>query len=624
MSSQETSQGLPAHLQSLLQTHWGFSDLRPHQVGPVLDLAQGNHVVALLPTGGGKSLCFQLPALARGGLCLVVTPLVALMEDQCDQLRQRGIRAEAWVGNNGDRVLDNVRFGKTQFLYLSPERLTHPLFEARCGFWNVTTVVVDEAHCISQWGHDFRPAFQNISSLHDRFPDAVWGAFTATATEEVVRDIASQMPQGAQSHVAPMRRPNLAYQVSRWGDRDAVLLHDAALQQGQGLVYVQSRHDSERWSQRLQASGLAAASFHAGLPAKEKQRRQQRWMSGHLQVLACTSAFGMGIDAPHVRWVFHAGPPPNLESYIQEAGRAGRDGQPASCILYVEDSDFGVLQGRIERQFPALRQIQEAYQWAANASHATYGEQPEAPVPVTEPQHLPALRMLSLAGHFDLRERRNASTEGGTITWLGTSVNESFAPPLQTLARWIERQAPSQPMDVDLSQLANQLNRAVALAPPATTAQVRMDLEALDAMGWLDWKPASERFELTWTMPRQATNTVTVDRSRLELMLRKLQEVQAFAKASQGCRSQHLERAFSDASHGPCGQCDMCTGDKKQWRQALKEDLARGAIQPQEWLLSKAPGHRHQLRALLATWYRSGFIEANQNWIRWSGKEAQG
>ena len=197
-----------------------------------------------------------------------------------------------------------------------------------------------------------------------------------------------------------MRRPNLSYQVSRWGDRDAVLLHDATLQQGQGLVYVQSRHDSERWSQRLQASGLAAASFHAGLPAKEKQRRQQRWMSGQLQVLACTSAFGMGIDAPHVRWVFHAGPPPtsNLTSKKQD----GQDGManPASCILYVEDSDFDVLQGSIERQFPALKQIQAAYQWAANASHATYGEQPEAPFPVTEPKHLPALRLLSLAGHL--------------------------------------------------------------------------------------------------------------------------------------------------------------------------------------------------------------------------------
>ena len=624
MSAQETSQRLPAHLQSLLEVHWGFSGLRPHQVGPVLDLAQGNHVVALLPTGGGKSLCFQLPALARGGLCLVVTPLVALMEDQCAQLQQKDIRAEAWVGNNGDRVLDNVRFGNTQFLYLSPERLTHPLFEARCGFWDVTTIVVDEAHCISQWGHDFRPAFQNISSLSARFPNAVWGAFTATATEEVLRDIASQMPHEAHSHVAPMRRPNLAYQVSRWGDRDAVLLHDATVQKGQGLVYVQSRHDSERWSQRLQTAGLAAASFHAGLPAKEKQRRQQKWMSGELQVLACTSAFGMGIDAPHVRWVFHAGPPPNLESYIQEAGRAGRDGQHASCILYVEDSDFDVLNGRIERQFPALKQIQEAYQWAANASHATFGEQPESSFPVNEPRHLPALRLLSLAGHFDLRERRKDGGVRGTITWLGSPVDEGFSPSLRPLAQWIERQASSQPMEVELTQLANTLHQTDARAQSSTSSQLRMNLEALDAMGWLDWKPASERFELTWTMPRQATHTVTVDRSRLELMLRKLNEVQAFTSASEGCRAQHLERSFSDASHGPCGHCDMCTFDKKQWRQTLKDELERGPIQPQEWLLSKAPGHRQPLRELLATWYRSGFLEANQNWIRWSGKEAQG
>jgi hypothetical protein len=282
------------------------------------------------------------------------------------------------------------------------------------------------------------------------------------------------------------------------------------------------------------------------------------------------------------------------------------------------------MQGRIERQFPEVKQIQAAYQWVANASHATYGEQPESPFPVTESQHLPALRLLSLAGHFDLRERSDASAECGTITWLGSPIHEFFSPSLHSVAQWIERQAPSQPMEVDLSRLAKHLNRADALAQPATSAQLRMDLEALDAMGWLDWKPVSERFELTWTMPRQATNTVSVDRSRLELMLRKLRDVQAFAKASQGCRSQHLERSFSDASHAPCGQCDMCTGDKKQWRQALKEDLARGAIQPQEWLLSKPPGHRQPLRALMATWYRSGFIEANQNWIRWSGKEAQG
>ena len=250
--------------------------------------------MALLPTGGGKSLCFQLPALVRGGLCLVVTPSTALMEDQCEDLRQRGIRAEAWVGNNGDRVLDNVRFGHTQFLYLSPERLRHPMFLARHTFWNVTTVVIDEAHCISQWGHDFRPAFKEIARLQEMFPNAVWGAFTATATLEVLEDVAQQMPGEPRLHRSPMRRSNLSFDVSNWGDKHATLIHDALEQQGQGLVYVQTRHDSERWSQRLQDAGMAVASYHAGLPA-EKRKRQRRWRNGELQALACTSALAWAL-----------------------------------------------------------------------------------------------------------------------------------------------------------------------------------------------------------------------------------------------------------------------------------------------------------------------------------------
>lgn len=622
MSSQETSQDIPAHVQSLLLQHWGFSDLRSYQKAPVLDLLHGKHVVTLLPTGGGKSLCFQLPALARGGLCLVLTPLVALMADQCEQLRRKGIRAEAWIGKSGDRVLDNVRFGDVRFLYLSPERLHHPLFQARCEYWNVTTIVIDEAHCISLWGHDFRPAFKHISSLLDRFPKAAWGAFTATATQEVLRDVASQMPPGASVYTAPMRRSNLHYQVSRWGDRDAVLLHDVKRQSGKGLIYVQSRHESEQWSQRLQSAGIAAEAFHAGLSPTEKQRRQHEWISGDLKVLACTSAFGMGIDAPHVRWVFHAGPSPNLESYIQEAGRAGRDGQPASCVLYVKEQDFRLLRERIERQFPEPGEIRKAYQWASNVSHATYGEQPSETLDILDSKHLPALRLLALAGHFELKENRNPESQRGTVTWLSSMTQPRSQSMNDALAQWIERHAKAQPIDIDLSQLTCTLNRELYSPETWTEEKLRMHLETLDGMGHLDWMPESTQWQLTWQKPRQRTNTIVVDRSRLKWMLDKLEKVQEYALSSLGCRAQHLEQAFADDSHESCGHCDDCTNDKKKWRQDIKAALLQGPIQPQNLILSYEPGHRDAIRMLISSWYRSGFIRANQNWIQWSGKEA--
>ncbi|MDA0939535.1 MAG: RecQ family ATP-dependent DNA helicase [Bacteroidetes bacterium] len=617
MTPQESSSVVPEELRSLLQKHWGFERLRAHQTGPVLDLHAGRHTLALLPTGGGKSLCFQLPALARGGLCLVVTPLIALMEDQCEALRRKGIRAEAWVGNSGDRVLDNVRFGKTQFLYLSPERLKHPMFLARCEHWDVTTVVVDEAHCISQWGHDFRPAFKHILDLQSIFPNAVWGAYTATATAEVLEDVAKQMPDGVVTHRSSMRRPNLRFSVSTWGDRDATLLHDVLQRRDQGLIYVQSRHESERWAQRLQGAKVQAASYHAGLPAREKQRRQRMWMDGKLQVLTCTSAFGMGIDAPHVRWVFHAGPSPQLEAYVQEAGRAGRDGASSECVLYAEEKDFSILADRMSKQFPDLDKVRLAYQWAANASYATLGEKPETPLVVNAHQWIPALRLLALAGHFELKDPPLKAGQAGKLRWLQQGTASHADPKSLHLMMWLERHASSVDLQVSVKGLCDALDKAYG--DVWTSEDLVLALESLDAQGRLDWHPSPASPTLQWMQPRRATANVTVDRSRLKLLLEKLDMVQSYAFGEEtACRAQILEQAFGEFDGHACGVCDLCSQSTDTWEKAWTGWLDEGPILVERKLLALPAGHRTPARNVLARWYREGRVVANGTSVKWS------
>ncbi len=334
-----------ATLRDALKHHFGFDEFRPLQEAIINDVLDGRDVFALLPTGGGKSLCFQLPALVGAGLTVVISPLIALMKDQVDALTTAGIPATFL---NSSLELDAVRArthgldaGAYRLLYVAPERLTVPGFAADLARWNVSRFAVDEAHCISEWGHDFRPEYRRIAQLRAHFPEVAFIALTATATDRVRDDIVERLAlREPRVYVASFNRPNLTYRVTRKvGAADALVAWLRARPDDAGIVYAQSRASAETLAQKLSAGGIAALPYHAGLQPRVRERNQDRFLRDDVRVICATVAFGMGINKSNVRFVVHYDVPKNVEGYYQETGRAGRDGLPAECLLFFSHGD---------------------------------------------------------------------------------------------------------------------------------------------------------------------------------------------------------------------------------------------------------------------------------------------
>ena len=328
----------------VLRRYWGFDEFRPVQAEIIRSVLAGRDTLALMPTGGGKSLTYQVPTLAREGLCIVVTPLIALMKDQVDRLRARRIAAVAIHSGLSPRqidiALDNCVYGDVKFLYVAPERLTSEAFRLRVVRMNVQLLAVDEAHCISQWGYDFRPAYLRIAELREKLPGVPVLALTASATQLVADDIMHRLrfdePRILRSSFA---RPNLSYSVRRTDDKNAQLLRLVHNVPGSGIVYMRTREGTEQIASLLSDEGIAARAYHGGVPHAERALRQEEWISGKVRIMVATNAFGMGIDKSNVSFVIHYNMPKNLESYYQEAGRAGRDGEAADCILLYSPGD---------------------------------------------------------------------------------------------------------------------------------------------------------------------------------------------------------------------------------------------------------------------------------------------
>jgi len=372
-----------SNYKEILKHYWGYDDFRGVQQQIIESIGLGRDTLGLMPTGGGKSLTFQVPAMALEGVCIVVTPLIALMKDQVHHLHQKGILAAAvYSGMQHDdilRVLENCILGRTKFLYVSPERLSSELFVTKLRHMHVSFITVDEAHCISQWGYDFRPSYLEIAKIRTLLPDVPVLALTATATPQVVEDICAKLssPNSSTSNTTPTRdtsfsvfrmsfeRKNLTYLVKNATDKLQELIHTFTHTSGSAIVYVRSRRRARELAQELCNAGLSATFYHAGLEHEVKDQRQRDWQNDRTRIIVATNAFGMGIDKPDVRLVMHYDCPDSIEAYFQEAGRAGRDGLPAQAILLYNNSDNTKLTKRIDDTFPPKEEIRQVYEHLA-------------------------------------------------------------------------------------------------------------------------------------------------------------------------------------------------------------------------------------------------------------------
>ena len=574
--------------QSLLKKYWGYDDFRGIQKEIIESIGAGKDTLGLMPTGGGKSITFQVPALAHEGVCIVITPLIALMKDQVSNLRRRGIQASAiYSGMKHDSILmtlENAVFGGVKILYISPERISTSLFLEKLRHMKVSFICVDEAHCISQWGYDFRPSYLSIADIRKELPDTPVLALTATATPEVIDDIQERLHFREKCvYKMSFARKNLAYVVRHTSNKTGQLIHILNHVQGAAIVYVRSRKRTKEYAELLNTSGISATFYHAGLDNQEKDQRQKAWQEDKVRVMVATNAFGMGIDKPDVRVVIHIDCPDCLEAYFQEAGRAGRDGKKSYAVLLYDNSDRAKLQRRVADTFPDkdfIRQVYDQlayfYQIGVGSGYNACFEFPlerfcriykHFPIPTVS-----ALNILTRAGYIDFKEEDDMqarvmfSVERDDLYKLRGNEPQEDAVIVALLRNYTGLFQGYQYIDEGV--IAEQCG--------LTQPQVYMTLRALTQKHILDFIPQKHIPFIRYTQRREESERLVISKSIYDdLKIRfaeRIEKMLEYANSGNICRSRMLLRYFGETNTEDCGQCDVCLNEKRSWTPPESQD----------------------------------------------------
>ena len=615
----------PSTLNSqLLKQYWGYDRFRGIQEDIINSISENKDTLGLMPTGGGKSITFQVPALAKDGLCLVITPLIALMKDQVQNLRKRGIKALAiYSGMSRQDIittLENCIFGNYKFLYISPERLDTEIFRTKLRKMKVSMITVDESHCISQWGYDFRPAYLKIAEIRELLPDIPVLALTATATPEVVKDIQTRL-HFRRENVFRMsfERNNLAYIVRKTENKTAELLHILRSMPGSAIVYVRNRRRTKEITELLNNEDITADFYHAGLDDATKDIRQHRWQSGGSRVMVATNAFGMGIDKPDVRIVIHMDLPDSIEAYFQEAGRAGRDGQKAYAVILYAKADKTTLHKRIPDTFPEKEYIKDVYEHLQYYYQMAMGDGLDCvrefniedfcrkfkyfPVPVDS-----ALKILTQAGYLEYTgEQDNTSRLLFTIRRDELYRLREMGDDMDKLIQTVLRSYTG--VFTDYTYINED---SLAIRTGLTRRQIYEQLVHLAKLRIVSYIPRKKTPYIIYTRERIEAQLIHISpeiyeerKARYETRINAMLE---YVTNDTLCRSRMLLDYFGEKNEHNCGQCDTCIGLRKQTatcqpdREELYEkihEILSGAPQTPAGLLEQLPIEKELLNEAL-------------------------